>query len=219
MRMTAVPGSGTLRTSKACGGMEMEIGFIGLGNMGGPMSRRLVEAGHKLVVFDTQGDDGAADQARRGGRALAGRGRGSGRDGDGEPAVARHRLEVATGEDGLIARQPGEALRRSLDDRRGLAVKIAEVCKQRNIVQIDCPVSGGVGGAEKGTLAVMVSGPQADFDQIGPALEVFGKVFFMRRKPGMAQTMKLANNLLSATGMAASSEAIAMGVKAGLDPA
>ena len=83
----------------------------------------------------------------------------------------------------------------------------------------DSPVSGGVGGANKGTLAVMVSGPQADIDVVKDALAVFGKVFVIGNKPGMAQTMKLANNFLSATAMAATSETVAMGVKAGLDPA
>ena len=86
-------------------------------------------------------------------------------------------------------------------------------------MQIDLPVSGGVGGATKGTLAVMVSGPQADIDVVKDALAVFGKVFVIGHKAGMAQTMKLANNFLSATAMAATSEAVAMGVKAGLDPA
>ena len=69
-------------------------------------------------------------------------------------------------------------------------------------MQIDCPVSGGVGGATKGTLAVMVSGPRAEIDQVKDALAVFGKVFVIGEKPGMAQTMKLANNFLSATAMA-----------------
>jgi 3-hydroxyisobutyrate dehydrogenase-like beta-hydroxyacid dehydrogenase len=86
-------------------------------------------------------------------------------------------------------------------------------------VQIDCPVSGGVGGAEKGTLAVMVSGPKTEFELLKPALDVIGKVFFIGEKPGAAQTMKLANNFLSATAIVATSEAVVMGVKAGLDPA
>ncbi|MGH6663289.1 MAG: NAD(P)-dependent oxidoreductase, partial [Pseudolabrys sp.] len=89
----------------------------------------------------------------------------------------------------------------------------------KNIVQIDSPVSGGVGGASKGTLAVMVSGPPAEIAVVKDTLAVFGKVFVIGDKPGMAQTMKLANNFLSATAMAATSEAVAMGVKAGLDPA
>jgi 3-hydroxyisobutyrate dehydrogenase-like beta-hydroxyacid dehydrogenase len=65
----------------------------------------------------------------------------------------------------------------------------------------------------------MVSGPRADFEAIKPALEVIGKVFFIGEKPGAGQTMKLANNKLSATAMVATSEAVVMGVKAGLDPA
>jgi hypothetical protein len=99
-----------------------------------------------------------------------------------------------------------------------MAIQVHDVLKQRGIVQIDSPVSGGVGGAEKGTLAVMVSGPPEEIEQVRPALSVIGKVFVVGDKPGLAQRMKLANNFLSATAMAASSEAIAMGVKAGLDP-
>ena len=100
-----------------------------------------------------------------------------------------------------------------------MAAKIHGLLAKHDIVQIDCPVSGGVGGAEKGTLAVMVSGPKADFELLKPALDVIGKVFFIGEKPGAAQTMKLANNFLSATAMVATSEAVVMGVKAGLDPA
>jgi hypothetical protein len=100
-----------------------------------------------------------------------------------------------------------------------MAVRIHDLLAKRNIVQLDSPVSGGVGGAEKGTLAVMVSGSKADFETVKPALEAIGKVFFIGEKPGSAQTMKLANNLLSATAMVATSEAVVMGVKAGLDPA
>ena len=65
----------------------------------------------------------------------------------------------------------------------------------------------------------MVSGPRADFELLKPALDVIGKVFFIGEKPGSAQTMKLANNFLSATAMVATSEAVVMGVKSGLDPA
>jgi 3-hydroxyisobutyrate dehydrogenase-like beta-hydroxyacid dehydrogenase len=100
-----------------------------------------------------------------------------------------------------------------------MAVRIHGLLARKNIVQIDCPVSGGVGGAEKGTLAVMMSGPRADCDMLKPALGVIGKVFFIGEKPGSAQTMKLANNFLSATAMVATSEAVVMGVKSGLDPA
>ena len=196
----------------------MEIGFIGLGNMGGPMSRRLVEAGHQLTVFDTGRRRWRNGQARRAGGEVAGRRCRPRRDRDDEPALARHRLKVATGDNGLIR---GNRVRRYVDlstTGSRAAIKTAEILKERGIVQIDCPVSGGVAGAEKGTLAVMVSGPSDEIEKLRPALEVFGKVFVCGDKPGLAQSMKLANNFLSATGMAASSEAIAMGVKAGLDP-
>src|SRR6185437_12162529 len=128
-------------------------------------------------------------------------------------------LDVATGKDGVIE---GKRVKRFVDLSTvgsQMAVRIHDILAKRNLVKIDSPVSGGVGGAEKGTLAVMVSGPRADFEAIKPALDVIGKVFFIGEKPGSGQSMKLANNLLSATAMAATSEAVVMGVKAGLDPA
>src|SRR3954462_448624 len=128
-------------------------------------------------------------------------------------------LAVATGPNGVIE---GKRVKRFVDLSTvgsQMAVRIHGLLAKNNIVQIDCPVSGGVGGAEKGTLAVMVSGPRADCDMLKPALAVIGKVFFIGEKPGSAQTMKLANNFLSATAMVATSEAVVMGVKSGLDPA
>jgi 3-hydroxyisobutyrate dehydrogenase-like beta-hydroxyacid dehydrogenase len=127
--------------------------------------------------------------------------------------------KVATGEGGVIH---GKRIKRFIDlstTGSRVAAEIAATLAKKNIVQIDSPVSGGVGGATKGTLAVMVSGPRAEIDQVKDALSVFGKVFIIGDKAGMAQTMKLANNFLSATAMAATAEAVAMGVKAGLDPA
>ncbi|HEX9323669.1 MAG TPA: NAD-binding protein [Xanthobacteraceae bacterium] len=95
---------------------------------------------------------------------------------------------------------------------------IAAGLKAKGIALIDSPVSGGVLGAQKGTLAVMAACECALFERFEPVLNVFGKVFYIGARPGMGQTMKLANNLLSATAMAISAEAIVMGVKAGLDP-
>ena len=197
----------------------MDIGFIGLGNMGGPMARRLIEAGHKLVVYDTRNDAVAPLVAL--GAQLAS-----------SPADVADRVEtvmaslpslqiskkVALEEGGVIH---GKRVKRFVDLSTTGSRVAAEICAEfakKNIVQVDSPVSGGVGGATRGTLAVMVSGPQADIDVVKDALSVFGKVFVIGHKPGMAQTMKLANNFLSATAMAATSEAVAMGVKAGLDP-
>jgi len=198
----------------------MEIGFIGLGKMGYPMARRLIEAGHQLTVFDTSkealdrlvalGAQAAAspkDVADRCESVLASL-----------PSLQAS-LDVATGAGGVIE---GKRVKRFVDLSTvgsQMAVRIHGLLAKNNIVQIDCPVSGGVGGAEKGTLAVMVSGPRGDFELLKPALGVIGKLFFIGEKPGSAQTMKLANNLLSATAMVATSEAVVMGVKSGLDPA
>ena len=198
----------------------MEIGFIGLGKMGFPMARRLIEAGHQLTVFDTRKE--ATDKLT----ALGAQAASSQKDVADrcETVLAslpslQASLEVATGAGGVIE---GKRIKRFVDLSTvgsQMATKIHGLLAAKNIVQIDCPVSGGVGGAEKGTLAVMVSGPRADCDMLKAALGVIGKVFFIGEKPGSAQTMKLANNFLSATAMVATSEAVVMGVKSGLDPA
>src|SRR5262245_3799237 len=142
----------------------MQIGFIGLGNMGFPMARRLIEAGHQLIVYDTQKaamDRLVALGARPGAsvKHIA--------DED-ESVMAslpslQASLDVATGPGGVIE---GTKVRRFIDLSTvgsQMAVRIHGLLAKKNIVQIDSPVSGGVGGAEKGTLAVMVSGPRADF--------------------------------------------------------
>src|SRR5580692_670401 len=198
----------------------MDIGFIGLGNMGFPMARRLVEARHQLVVFDQRKE--VADKLV----ALGAQAASSPKDvaDRAETVLAslpslQASLEVATGANGVIE---GKKVKRFVDLSTvgsHMAVRIHDLLAKNNIVQLDSPVSGGVGGAEKGTLAVMVSGPKADFEAVKPALAVIGKVFFIGEKPGSAQTMKLANNFLSATAMVATSEAVVMGVKSGLDPA
>jgi 3-hydroxyisobutyrate dehydrogenase-like beta-hydroxyacid dehydrogenase len=100
----------------------------------------------------------------------------------------------------------------------GVAGAVARQLGERNITYVDSPVSGGVTGATKGTLAVMVACPRATFDALDPVLKHFGKTFYVGEKAGLAQTAKLANNLLAAAALVVSSEAVVMGVKAGLDP-
>ena len=97
------------------------------------------------------------------------------------------------------------------------ARRIAEGLAAKGMIGVDAPVSGGLAGAEKGTLAVMLSCPADLVPRLTPILENLGKVFHVGVKPGLGQTMKLLNNLLSATALAISSEAVVMGVKAGLD--
>src|ERR1700674_3041863 len=198
----------------------MDIGFIGLGKMGFPMAHRLIEANHQLVVFDQRQE--AVDRLV----ALGAQGASSPKDvADRTETVLaslpslQASLEVATGENGV---SEGKRVKRFVDLSTvgsHMAARIFDSLAKRSIVQLDSPVSGGVSGAEKGTLAVMVSGPKVDFEAVKSALDAIGKVFFIGEKPGSAQTMKLANNLLSATAVVATSEAVVMGVKSGLDPA
>ncbi|HTA72186.1 MAG TPA: NAD(P)-dependent oxidoreductase [Bryobacteraceae bacterium] len=197
----------------------MDIGFIGLGKMGFPMARHLIEARHHLIVLDPRQE--AVDkmvalgaQAASSPKEVADRA---------ETVMAslptlQTSLEVATGAGGVIE---GKRIKRFVDLSTvgaHMAVRIHDILAKKNIVQVDCPVSGGVSGAEKATLAVMVSGPRAEFEAVKPALEAIGKTFFIGEKPGSAQTMKVANNFLSATAMVATCEAVVMGVKSGLDP-
>ena len=198
----------------------MDVGFIGLGNMGLPIARRLVEAQHRVVVFDTRAE--AVDalvslgaQAATSAKDVADRA---------ETVMAslpslQASLEVATGPQGVIE---GSTVKRFVDLSTvgsKTAVRIHDALGRRGIVAIDSPVSGGVGGACNGTLAVMVSGPSAQFDELKPILGVIGRPLYIGAVPGCAQTMKLANNLLSAAALALTAEAVVMGVKAGLDAA
>jgi 3-hydroxyisobutyrate dehydrogenase-like beta-hydroxyacid dehydrogenase len=197
----------------------MDIGFIGLGQMGFHMARRLVEAGHRVMVFDVR-PEGIDRLTALGAQAAA------------SPRAMADEVEtvmvslptpdtvlaVATGPDGVIE---GRRVRRFVDlSTTGavMAKRIFAALAAKNIVQIDCPVSGGVTGAAKGTLALMVSGPREEVRAIEPLLPAIGKTFFIGERPGAGQTMKLCNNFLSAAAMTATSEAMVMGVKAGLDP-
>ncbi|OBI88878.1 NAD(P)-dependent oxidoreductase [Mycobacterium sp. 1245805.9] len=197
----------------------MEVGFIGLGNMGFPMASRLIQQGHDVVAFDTNGAAlerlvAAGARAASSSKEVADRV---------ETVMASlptpaASVAVATGAEGVIE---GSRVKRYVDFSTvgsRTAVRIHDLLAQRNIAAIDCPVSGGVGGAERGSLAVMVSGPRDEFDAIRTALEAIGRPYYIGEKPGSAQTMKLANNILAANVLAATAEVVVMGVKAGLDP-
>jgi 3-hydroxyisobutyrate dehydrogenase-like beta-hydroxyacid dehydrogenase len=197
----------------------VEIGFIGLGNMGFPMAQRLIHANHHVVAFDTRAE--ALDSVV----ALGARAASSPKEvADSAETVLASlpslaaALSVATGAGGVIE---GSRIKRYVDLSTvgsQTAVQIHDLLAERNIAAIDSPVSGGVAGAQNGTLAVMVSGPRNEFEIVQPVLETIGKLFFIGEQPGSAQTMKLANNILAATVLVATSEVVVMGVKSGLDP-
>ncbi|MDN4522265.1 NAD(P)-dependent oxidoreductase [Mycolicibacterium austroafricanum] len=196
--------------------MNTELGFVGLGNMGFPIMTRLVEAGHRVLVFDTRAD--VVAQAVRAG------------------AEARTSAsDVADRAETVLASLPtpqvsntvasevaeGSRVRRFVDLSTvgpQAAQRNREVLSARGIAALDSPVSGGVHGARAGTLAVMVSGPRPEFEALASVFAVLGRAIFVSEQPGAAQTMKLINNLMAATALAATAEVMVMGVKAGLDP-
>jgi 3-hydroxyisobutyrate dehydrogenase-like beta-hydroxyacid dehydrogenase len=194
----------------------VDIGFIGLGHMGFPMARRLIEAGYDVIAFDTRAE--ALDSLA----ALGARPASSPKEiADAAETVLaslpspQAALDVSAGVAG------GSRIRRYVDLSTigtATAVQIHGILAERNIVAIDCPVSGGVGGAEKGTLAMMVSAPRPVFDALQPVLETLGRPMHVGEQPGSAQTMKLVNNILAATVLVATSEVVVMGAKSGLDP-
>ncbi len=198
----------------------MEIGFIGLGNMGFPMARRLIRENHDVIAFDARG--AALERIV----AIGARAASSPKEvADVAETVMASlpspsaSLEVATGAAGVVE---GARVKRYVDLSTvgsRTAVQIHDRLGERNIVAIDSPVSGGVSGAENGALALMVSGPREEFDVVRTALEALGRPFYIGDKPGSAQTMKLANNILAANVLAATAEVVVMGVKSGLDPA
>lgn len=199
--------------------MDQELGFIGVGNMGGPMARRLMEAGYKLTIFDTSEEtmkplleQGAARAASV--KAVCDAAEIVFCSLPTPPIVET----VALGPGGVIE---GSKVKLFVDTSTTgsiYAKRVAAGLAKKNILEVDAPISGGVTGANKGTLAIMVSCPEDVLERLKPILAHLGKVFFLGTQPGMGHTMKLLNNILSATAMAISSEAVVTGVKAGLDP-
>ena len=198
----------------------MELGFIGLGRMGSPMLLRLLEAGHTVHVYDPV-EQQVAIAVQRGAKPAA------------SPAAVADAADIVLaslptpdivhsavlGVDGVArGKRARIVIDLSTTGPRAAAAIAAELAGEGRVTYIDAPVSGGVSGAEKGTLALMVSCDRPDFDAVEPVLKTFGKLFYVGDKPGQGQTLKLANNMLSAAALAASCEAMVMGVKAGLDP-
>ena len=199
------------------------IGFIGLGNMGGPMAVNLVKAGHEVIAFDLV--DAALARVREAGAETA--------------ASAR---ETVVGADVVISMLPagrhvesvylteenGSCL---LDEIAAATViidcstiaaasarKVAAAARERGRKMLDAPVSGGVGGAEAGTLTFMVGGDAAVVEAARPVLEAMGRNVFHAGDSGAGQVAKMCNNMLLAILMTGTAEAIQLGVANGLDP-
>jgi 3-hydroxyisobutyrate dehydrogenase len=229
---TADTGGGTFQ--------GMVIGFVGLGNMGIPMTRRLVAAGHQVRGFDTSAEavrDFAAtgpSDAGGGVTAVAELGLvGDGADGvilmlPDSDIVERVLLGRLVSEPAPVTGSAGGGLLASLptgatvidmsssDPARTQA--LAPLCAAAGVTLIDAPVSGGVAGARAGTLAVMVGGPAEAFDRFKPVLDAIGSRVVHAGGTGAGHAVKALNNLMSAANLLVASEALVAGRRFGLDP-
>ena len=196
-----------------------KIGFIGLGNMGLPMARNLLKAGHAVQGFDVSKAQADA-LAASGGQAAAGvKAAASGV----EVVITmlpagKHVREVYLGPDGVLAAAGSNAL---LIDSSTIDVETARVvaaaAQAKGIAMLDAPVSGGVGGAQAGTLTFMVGGDAAAFARAKPILEQMGKTIVHAGGAGNGQAAKICNNMILGVSMIAVSEAFVLAEKLGLD--
>ena len=193
------------------------IGFVGLGAMGARMSRRLLAAGHDVLVHDI--DDGAAQRLVSAGATLCADAL--------AVAGAAEIVLVSLPTPGVVATVAeqlarGSAMRLYVDlSTTGpqVAEQVAELMAAAEVGVVDAPVSGGVVGAEQGRLTIMAAGQPSNIERARPLLEVLGsKIFVVGDVPGQGQSVKVINNLMSACSIAITSEAAALGVKAGVDP-
>lgn len=193
-----------------------QLGFAGLGRMGGPLSRRLVEAGYSVTGFDAAGTaerlpagataaGSIADLARTTDTILL-----SVPDGKISQAIC---TEIAAASERQV---------RTVIDLSTIGIAAARTCAELlasvGVVYVDAPVSGGVAGAESGSLSMMVGAPAARFEDLDPLLAVLAKNRSrVGDEPGQGQAMKLLNNYVSAAALAATCEATVFGERLGLD--
>lgn len=198
----------------------MHIGFLGLGNMGGPMACNLLKAGHSVSVYDPSAQAVTALVEAGASAAIS------------PAAVAQAPVEaivtmlpaaaqvkqVYLGQDGLLAQvAKGVLLIDSSTIDPLSAREVAARAATQGNPMLDAPVSGGTGGAAAGTLTFMVGGPASAFDRAGPILSAMGKNLVHCGDSGNGQVAKIANNLLLGISMVGVAEAMALGVALGMD--
>ena len=200
--------------------MAETIGFIGLGVMGAPMARNLLDAGHSLVVHNRSPQpaealaEAGADTAS-GPREVAERADVVITMLPDSPAVE----DVVLGEDGALAgASDGDLLIDMSTIHPTVSVAVAEAAAERGVAALDAPVSGGDVGAQQGTLSIMVGGEADAFERAHPLFEVLGKTIVHVGDAGAGQVVKACNQVVVAITIAAVSEALVLGSKAGVDP-
>lgn len=201
----------------------MQIAFIGLGNMGAPMAANLLKAGHSVCVFDLVESAMQALEAEGASRADSAERAASGADVVISMLPAgRHVRQLYLGDDtvpGLLNQLADKPLIIDAstidpDDARAVGSEAAA----RGLSFLDAPVSGGVGGAKAGTLTFIVGGSSSAYDAARPILEGMGKNIFHAGEVGSGQVAKICNNMLLGILMSGTAEALALGVRNGLDP-
>jgi 3-hydroxyisobutyrate dehydrogenase len=194
--------------------MKETIGWIGVGSMGHRMSRHLAKAGYPLVVADAVSTERAPEGA----------------------SIAKSNAEVAARcasiilslPDGNISQAVSRELAAAADrkvktviDTSTIGIQAAEACAallgKAGVEYIDAPVSGGTSGADRATIAIMLACPKESFERWKPLMSLMGKPFHVGPKPGQGQAVKVLNNFLSATALAATCEAVAFGTRVGID--
>ena len=203
-------------SAAGAGPADGPLGVVGLGNMGGPMSRRLVGAGWRVIGYDAAGT-----AARLPGGAGA-----AGSVAEVAGAAAAVLLSLPDGDASIaVARDIAAARPRRtavVVDTSTIGIEAARAAaaalEAAGVAYVDAPVSGGVAGAEAGTLAMMIAAEAATVEPLQPMLaSIAGNRFHVGATVGQGQAMKLLNNFLSGTAMAATAEAVAFGLDHGLD--
>lgn len=187
----------------------MKIGFIGLGNMGGPMAANLARAGHEVTGFDTV--------ARPEGIRMAASAAEAAKGADLVPTMLPNGAIVDSVMAEVIpAMTPGAVLCDCSTVEVETARRLAERAGAAGLLAADAPVSGGVGGAAAGTLTFMVGAEPATFARLEPVLQAMGKRIVRCGEPGAGQAAKLCNNMILGVTMIATCEAFALADKLGL---
>ena len=195
------------------------VGFVGVGNMGGPMAANLVKAGHEVTAFDLSAE--ALCRAEDAGARAAGTLAETVREAEIVLTMlpaGQHVRGVYTGDDGILASARRDTL---LIDCSTIDVDsaraVAEAAEADGFPMIDAPVSGGVGGAEAATLTFMVGGPEAAFERARPLLEAMGKTVVHCGPAGNGQAAKMCNNMMLGISMIGVCEAFTLAERLGLD--
>ena len=198
----------------------MKIGFIGLGAMGRPMAKRLRAAGFDLTVFDVM--PAAVTEMIGLGAAAAENPAGVAAQSDvicislPNSAILKN---VVSGENGVLSGlKPGSLIIDLSSVEPQVSRQLTETVHGKGSFMIDAPVSGGVAGAEAGTLTIMAGGTDEEMAKAEPVLKHLGKKIFHVGGSGAGQSIKLVNNFLLGANMAAAAEALTLGKKLGLEP-